>query len=463
MNITVEDIRHLDQAASYNFNALSSSTIKGISTDSRTVKPGELFFAIRGDKLDGHNYVTNALSAGAVCAVVDERADRRQYPEAPLVVVRNTTSALGGLANIYRRKFDIPVIAVAGSNGKTTTKEMITSVLGKKYSVLCTQGNLNNQIGVPQTIFRLKPNHEIAVIEIGTNHFGELKCLCNVLQPTCGLITNIGREHLEFFKNLKGVSRAEGELFRYLAQSGIGFVNVDDGYIVEQGKILKKKTSYGFTKPRCTIRGKYLGVDKNGWVKFEVSAKSKKKFAVQLSMPGKHAMQNALAAAAVGLSFGVSQKDIQHALKNFAPVGKRMERIDVGKVIILNDTYNANPDSVLSALETIQGMECKGKKIVVLADMLELGTASKKEHERIGKTIGSMGFEYLLTFGENARNIYEKADVKMKVHYDQKNILSEFAVELISDNDIILVKGSRGMKMEDVTTFLVERLGHKAG
>ena len=457
MTLAPDALLSIEYVRKRNLERLGRRTFSGVSTDSRTVKQGNLFVALRGENFDGNAFVKQAFAGGAICAIVDERADDEPFREKPHVIVRDTTRAFGELARFHRRKHSIPIIAVAGSNGKTTSKEMISSVLRTRYSVLSTRGNLNNQVGVPQTLFRLKPHHEIGVIEIGTNHAGEIESLCNILEPTHGIITNIGREHLEFFQDLDGVAKAEGELFDALGKSGTGFVNVDDPRIVAEAKRLKRKKSYGFSK-RPRVKGTFLALDDRGCAQFSVKEKGKQAFRVELTMPGKHAAQNALAAAAIGLSFGVSRQKIQGALKKFTAVGKRMEVVRAGGVTVLNDTYNANPDSVLSALETLASMRCSGRKIVILADMLELGTASQSEHEQIGRAIGRMGFEFLLTFGTMAKFINKFAEVNLKLHYDQKNVLSEYAAELASPGDLVLVKGSRGMRMEDVVLFLQERL-----
>jgi UDP-N-acetylmuramoyl-tripeptide--D-alanyl-D-alanine ligase len=434
-----------------------------VSIDSRTVSAGDLFIAIRGEKFDGHAFIGQAFDRGAACVIIDSRATiEKAYQSKPCIVVRDTVKALGELARIHRRKFRIPFLAIAGSNGKTTTKELVTAVLRRKYSVLSTKGNFNNHIGVPMTLFDVKKKHEIAVIEVGTNHFGEIATLCEVLEPTHGVITNIGREHLEFFKDIKGAAEAEGELFTALQTSGIGFVNVDDPHVLIQSRKMRKKITYGFSK-KPKVKGTYATIDDKGCTSFRVKAPSRRSFDVQLSTPGKHAAMNALAAAAIGVEFGVSPKHIRSALKKFRAVGKRMEIIRIGKITIVNDTYNSNPDSVLSALETIQGMKCSGKKILILADMLELGSASKQEHERIGEAIAAMKFEFLFTLGPESLYTKERAQsVKLNIHFDQKNVLSEYALELIASGDIVLVKGSHGMKMEDVVTFFQERLGKRA-
>ncbi len=457
MTLTFDDLLSLPGARGYNIEGMGQRTFKGVSTDSRTTKQGEIFFAIRGERLDGHEFVGRAFENGALIAVIHTPQSIDMFKTHPLLLVEDSTKALGKLAKNYRRKFDIPIIAVAGSNGKSTTKDMIAAVLGKKYNVLKTEGNLNNHIGVPHTLFRLQQKHDLAVIEIGTNHFGELSYLCEILEPTHGLITNVGREHLEFFGDVKGAAKAEGELYESLGRSGIGFINADDPWVVRKAKVVKRKVTYGFAKTNVHIRGRFLGINDRARAAFSAKVKGKREFNIQLSVPGKHAASCALGAAAVGIQFNVAQRKIQQALRGFTSASKRMETMSTGGITILNDTYNANPDSVLAALETMSAMRCRGKKIVVLADMLELGAHAREEHRGIGTRIGDSGAEYLLTCGHLAKFIHDESDIPLKFHYDEKNILSEYLSELVSPGDIVLVKGSRRMRMEDVVTFLVER------
>ena len=463
MKLTIDDVLSLEHIRGLNIEDLRRQKGIRVSTDSRTTQSGDVFFALRGEKFDGHQFLQQAFEKGASLAVVDTRADVRSIADRSLLVVPDTTKALGRLANIHRKKFSIPFIAIAGSNGKTTTKDMIATVLGKKYRVLKTEGNLNNHIGVPHTLFRLKPSHDLAVVEIGTNHFGELAYLCDVLQPTDGLITNIGREHLEFFRDLQGVAKEEGELFHSLRSAGTGYVNMDDPWIARAASKLRRKRTYGFSLYGADVRGAFRGLDGKGRATFSVKMRRKKEFTVHLAVPGKHAAANALAAAAVGLSFGVRVRSVQQALEQFIPSDKRMKIISAGGMRIIDDTYNANPDSMRVALETLQAMNCRGKKIAVLADMLELGGRSEEEHRRIGAMVSNVA-DYLLTYGSLAKVIYQEARVSSKFHYEEKNVLSEYLSEIVSSGDIILVKGSRAMKMEDVVTFLYERLKkHRSG
>ncbi len=248
--ITASDLKKLTGVELVNQDLLKRRAISGVSTDSRAVKKNDLFFALKGEKFDAHDFIDSVLKSEAVAIVVHRKwalKNDKYFRTFPclFVIVDDTTVAFGELARIYRRKFDIPVIAIGGSNGKTTTKEMVNAILRTKYDVLSTEGNLNNHIGVPQTLFRLASNHDAAVIEIGTNHFGELKYLCEIAEPTHGLITNIGKEHLEFFGNEDGVAKEELELFNYVnSHRGIAFVNCDDRYLETGSKTLKKKFRY---------------------------------------------------------------------------------------------------------------------------------------------------------------------------------------------------------------------------
>lgn len=463
MRMTVKDLLAIEHLQVHGTETLKGVTIHGVSTDSRTVRQGELFFAIRGQNFDGHDFISAAAAKGIACAVVDRRFDYSST-ELPLVIVEDTVKALGQLACHYRRRFDIPVVAITGSSGKTTTKEMVKSILKDRYSVLGTEGNLNNHIGVPMTVFRLNRGHDLAVIEIGMNHEGEIANLCAIAEPTHGAITNVGKAHLGFFGSLERIAHAKGELFDWLAmdRSRVGFVNADDRHVVAESKKLKQKRTYGLSTTRAQVRGKLLDVDRNGCPRFSIARSgSKHPLIVQSRVAGHGNISNALAAAAIGFEFGVSGRDIKTALESFQPMKNRMQTTVVAGVTILNDTYNANPESVASTLEALQTMKCPGKKIVILGDMLELGEYAQEEHERIAALINRLGFGCVLTYGAMAACIAAKLRCDVNLHYDQKNILSEYAAELVAPGDIVLVKGSRGMKMEDVVVFLLERLRRK--
>jgi UDP-N-acetylmuramoyl-tripeptide--D-alanyl-D-alanine ligase len=397
MKLNPEELTNISHIEFRNVEKLRGKEILGVSTDSRTAKSGEIFFALRGENFNGHKFLTAAFANDVVAAVVEENADVSAVATMPLLVVKNATHALGELARYYRRKFSMPVLAIGGSNGKTTTKEMIAKVLATKYRVLSTEGNLNNHIGVPQTLFRLEKKHQIAVVEIGTNHPGEIKYLCDIIEPTHGLITNIGREHLEFFKTMAGVAREESALFDMLGKQkgSITFVNLDDKYLAAKSKKHKTKVTYSFKTKRASVFGTIVGANAIGCATLKFSAKSSKRpVAVALTVPGQHSAAIALSAAAVGLAFQVPALKIKSALEKFQSASKRMEVIDIGGVTVFNDTYNANPDSMIAALATLASVNISGKRIAVLADMKELGEASVDEHIRVGKEVSKLALDY---------------------------------------------------------------------
>jgi UDP-N-acetylmuramoyl-tripeptide--D-alanyl-D-alanine ligase len=440
---------------------LKGRTFTGVSTDSRTVARGNLFVALRGENFDGHHFVRDALAKGALGAVVEATWAATDTTQGGFLIVEDSTKALGELAHRYRKAFRIPVVAIAGSNGKTTTKDMIAAVLRMKYPVHATEGNLNNHVGVPHTLLRLEKKHKVAVIEIGTNHPGEIGMLCTILEPTHGLITTIGREHLEFFGTVEGVAQEEGMLFAALAatKKGSGFVNLGDPRVKALARALKRSVGYGLSVRGADVRGKVLGCDETGCATLQFQGgRMKQPARVKLAIPGEHNALNALAAAAVGLSFHVPVARIRQALEAFRPTSKRMEVKNVHGVIILNDAYNANPDSMLAALRTLAAAKVSGKRIAVLGDMRELGEAAVAEHEAVGNEAVRLGIDYVLTYGELAKRIHEVVGGRFAVHYDQKNMLAEYLVELVAPGDAVLIKASRSMKLEDVATFLEERL-----
>ena len=451
--------------------------VAGVSTDTRSLKKGELFLAIRGENFDGHDFIAQAAEKGAAAAVVSTawyRMNREREHPLPLVVTGDTLEAYGAIAADHRSRFDIPVIAVAGSAGKTTTKDMITAVLSKKYTVLSTQGNLNNRIGVPSMLLRLAPEHQVAVIEIGTNMPGEIAALCRAVRPTHGVITNIGREHLELLGSVEGVAEEEGALFNRLAEhGGTAFVNADDPMLAGMAEGLPKKILYGTAK-RADYRMKVGRLNEEAAPVLEITnnrRKGENPFPVQLNTPGKHTAHNALAAAAVGLALGVPKSKVVAALQEYRPKsGPRggyarlaLVRLpDGGR--ILNDTYNANPDSMLVALKTLEGIRIgrKGIRIAVLGDMAELGNHAAPEHEEIGRIIAATRkIDVVMFFGRYMRRAYEAiagADGQAGVtsfFFRKKEKLLRVLLHLRGPEDVVLVKGSRSMAMEEIVNGLI--------
>ncbi len=459
MRLSPKDILRLPHQEERLFASLKGRSFSGVCSDSRSVAPGNLFVALRGERYDGHEFVDGAYEHGALAAIVDQSGAAAIRSTIPLLIVDDTTVTLGALAQAYRLKFTIPVLGIAGSNGKTTTKEMITAVLETKYKVVSTPGNLNNHIGVPQTLFKIERRHHVAVIEMGTNHPGELALLCSIALPTMGLITNIGREHLEFFGSVDGVEEEESTLFRHLPQAkATAFVNHDDARVLRRVPRGVRTVTYGM-KRGANIRGRIVDHAASNCAVLEISGGTiRKPLRIALGVPGDHHAQNALAAAAVGVTFHVPATKIKSALEAFQPAGKRMEVVKLGGVTILNDTYNANPDSMLAALRTLAASRSSGKCIAVLGDMRELGERSGEEHTAIGLEARRLGIEYLLTIGEQARKIHNAFGPEGSFHYEQKSALAEYLVELVSEGDIVLVKASRGVRLEDVVTFLASQL-----
>ncbi len=427
-----------------------------VSIDSRTVAAGELYFALKGETHDGHAFVEQALEKGAAAAVVEAtflQENAARLAGKPLVEVTDTLIALQLFARLNRRQHGARVLGLTGTNGKTTTKEMIASVLSQAGSVCKTEGNYNNHIGVPLTLFSLDESHEFAVIEMGTNHFGEIAALCRIAEPDAGLITNIGRGHVEHLQDIHGVARAKMELYDYLKGNGRIFANLDDRMISTYARDYRYSVTYGFDA-RAQITGKRLPIDDSGCAGLEVQGVS-----IRLALPGAHNLSNALAAAAVGLDAGLSMQQVKTGLEAVKSPAHRMEVLRRKGVTILNDCYNANPESTLAAMRTLQDMPCSGRKWLVLGDMLELGEAAESAHAEMGHAAPHYGIDALVGYGPLAQNTVAAAEAEtgiIAVHIDDKARLRQHLNDEVQKNDIILIKGSRGMKMEDLLSGLLQ-------
>lgn len=453
--ISIKSILQLD-CKTVNFEKVTIKNFFGVSIDSRKISKGTLFFAIKGENTDGHNFVANAFKKGATAAVVSDSwysKNKDNFKKNVFVVVKDTSKSLGELANIHLSRFKIPVVFVGGSNGKTSTKDLIAEVLSRGYRVLKNEGNLNNHLGLPLTVLELDSFHNMCVLEAGSNHFGEIKYLCEIGRPGFGIVTNIGREHLEFFKNISGVAKEEFSLFDYLiANDKTCFVNLDDEHIrkyFEKNKKMKSFTySYGF---KSDVKAKFLKYTDNFEPIIEIEY-NKNKIVSKVNTFGKHSVYNALAAASIGLYFGISLSEIKKALEDFTPKSsKRMEVLKFKKLVVINDSYNSNPDSVKLGLETLKEYKTKNSIHLVIADMLELGNSSKKEHNGIGKLIKEMKFDNLYTFGKESVNIFEGAKgIKNNFYFEDKSGLSELLLQTVKAGDVVYFKGSRGMKLEEV-------------
>lgn len=432
--------------------------IAGVSIDTRKIRPNEIYFAIRGETLDGHDFVQEAFRKKAAAAVVERAWWKGQSLDSTgsrvLFLVDDAVTALQEAANDYRKRFSVSVIGLTGTNGKTTTKEMMAAVLSQIGAVCKTEGNLNNHIGLPLTLFTLKRHHQAAVVEMGANHFGEIARLCEVAEPQFGLITNVGRGHLEFLGDLQGVARAKMELFEYLQRDGTAFINLDDPLIVKNAPKIRNKITYGF-KEEAKITAQRLPPDASGCPRMRIQGQL-----INLNVLGDHNLSNALAAAAVGLEFGVTLAAIKTAIEHVKLPAKRMETIKRGDVLIFNDSYNANPDSTLSALRIFKRTPCQGKRIFVFGDMLELGKAAEPEHAKIGAALGEYDVDLFFAYGplseyavNAARSSHQQIASK---HFQNKTELVAELKGCINDGDLLLIKGSRGMKMEEILDDLLK-------
>jgi len=416
-----------------------------VFTDSRTVLPGGIFFALKGQNFNGNEFAADTLKKGSAYAIVDEP---KYCTDERCILVEDVLKTLQQLANHHRKKYTIPVIAITGTNGKTTTKELLTSVLSKKYQTLSTTGNLNNHIGVPLTLLKLKPETQIAVIEMGANHPGEIDFLCRIAEPTHGIITNIGKAHLEGFGGFEGVIRTKTELYRFLkSRKGLSFVNESNSILSEQSAGLKKIT-YGFG-PACDVRGE--NVDADPFTRLDICFEQEQ-FTVVSRLFGKYNAENILAAACMGQYFRVELPEIKEALESYQPVNNRSQVIQAASNILILDMYNANPSSMELALKDFSGTN-PANKVVILGDMLELGDESDKEHRLILDLLGNLDFKQVYLVGP----VFTRLNTKREWLCFQDSQLAGMWLEHHKIKDsTIMIKGSRGIRLEKVVEALTD-------
>ena len=429
-----------------------ASRVRRVTTNSRDVKRGDLFIAIVGKKHDAHDFIPDVIKSGAVALVVSRNISG--VPASVSVVkVPDTTWALGDIARFHRLRFNIPVIAITGSAGKTTTKEMIAAVLKIKYQVLKNIGTENNQFGVPLTILKLKPSDEVAVLEVGTNTPGDIPWLASIVQPTVTVMTNIGESHLELLKTPADVFKEKFALVKALRPQGVAILNQDDRFLTQvPSKIKHKAYTFGI-RQRSGFRANNVSVSGNK-IHFKVAG------AGAFVLPGTATanVYNALAAICCGRLFKVGYPDIKNVLRKFSFKTGRQAYVKAGKILVIDDTYNANPVSFRSALEAIGQQECRGRRILICADMLELGVQSEKYHREIGGCAVSAGINRIFSYGKFSKYIGLSAkgrDPRIAVfHTDKPEEIEAKIKNDIVAGDIVLVKGSRGMRTERFVEFI---------
>ncbi len=464
MSITIEEV--LRATGGRLLQGEERAFFQGISTDSRMIGEGELFIALKGPRFDGHHFALKALEkkAGGVVIEEDKTGDIRWngYRPKTVIVVKDTLRALGDLARERRRRYRIPVVALTGSNGKTTTKEMISACLETTFPILKTRENLNNLIGLPLTLLNLTEKERVVILEMGMNVPGEIRRLTEIAEPDVGLITNIQIVHLEGVGSLERVREEKGELFRRMRRDGTILVNQNDPHVIDlASEFSGQKITFGVEKS-ADVMAKEIRLRGAEGTSFKLILEGEE-IEVNLPLLGRHFVPNALSAIAVASLFGIEVKKAKEALERFRPFPMRMEIIHLeGGKTLINDAYNANPRSMELALETLAEIKGKGRAIAVLGDMLELGDFTEEAHRQIGEKVEELSIDLLLTMGEKAPLVVESAvrhgfEPKrtrvMESHSEAISILKEVAQE----GDWILIKGSRRMAMEKIVEGLTER------
>ncbi len=434
--------------------------ITGVSIDSRTLAIGEAFFAIRGHQRDGHDFLRDAASRGASCLVVHSLPD--ELPSSvPIILVEDTTRALGRLAAWHRARFTVPVAAVTGSNGKTTTKEMMAAVLEVFGPVLKPEASFNNQWGLPLTLLRLGPEHRAVALEIGANTPGEIAALAEISRPTVGVVTVVGTAHTEFFGSLDGVATEKSALVRAIPREGAVVLNADDARVAAMSAVSRARVLYFGSGPRADVHAVGPIEETIEGVRFTLAAGGAHR-SVRLHFAGSHNVTNALAAAGVGHALGLAIDEIVRGLGATRPVRGRCVWRRAGQVRILDDTYNANPASVRAALLTLKAARDASRRIVVLGDMLELGEISQAAHREAGRLAAESGAAEFIGLGPRALAAVEAAREAGLVESHHAPTFEDTVALLLkrlAPGDAVLVKGSRGMRMERVVDALMARLG----
>jgi UDP-N-acetylmuramoyl-tripeptide--D-alanyl-D-alanine ligase len=420
----------------------------GYSIDSRTIRPGELFFAVKGEKMDGHDFVRQALEKGAVAAVVAASKLDGFSSQAGLIVVEDTLSALQTLAKAVRRLWGKPLVAVTGSTGKTTTKEAIAHVLSSRFRVLKSEGNFNNHFGLPLMLLKLEPEHDAAVVELGMSHAGEITALAQIAQPETGVVTNVAPVHLQFFSSVAEIARAKYELIESLPAKGTAVLNSDDEYVSQFGRDFEGRViTYGFAST-ATVRAENLKSLGEKGSSFDIVVGDRRQPAT-LPLVGSHNVHNALAATAVALERGLTLNEIVSSLASLAPADKRGQVVRIGNITVINDCYNSNPKALAAMVDALAAMPAR-RRIVVAGEMLELGPQGEAMHRESGKHVAAKGIDILIGVRGLASQMVEAAK--------QAGIGAEFVATpeeagtwlatQTREGDVVLLKASRGVKLE---------------
>ena len=452
--LTIEDI--LKATGGELLCGSEDTVICDITTDSRKASQGMLFVPIVGEKFDAHNFIASSLEAGAAAAITHKDIDAVQGKS--IVKVKDTFTALADIARYYKAKYNLPTVAVTGSVGKTTTKDMLHSVLSQKYNTLKTEGNFNNEIGLPLTVFRLQAEHEAAVLEMGMSHFGEIEKLSSVANPDVAVITNIGMSHIENLGSQEGIFKAKTECLKYFDEHNVLIVNGDDKFLsTTKGKGNYKVVYYGITNPQNDVYAKDI-VNLGARGTEFIAVADGEEYKVKVNVAGEHNVYNALAAICVGREFGVSKEGILKGIEGFELTAMRMSVEDINGITVVNDCYNASPDSMRAALKVLASFEDK-RKIAILGDMLEMGNFAPDAHKGVGEAAFQCA-DIVITAGENAHYISQKASemgTKEVYSFNTTEEAKEFVKGFVKCGDAVLIKASRGMHFEEIYNTIVEK------
>jgi len=466
LSISLNELLKVTGGKLWNEAKGNQTVAKGVSIDSRTIKEGNLFVAIPGEKFDGHQFVLEAAKKGASLVIMSKEkinpVEKKELNEIFVVLVEDTKKALREIAAWHRNKFELPTVAVTGTNGKTTTKEMIAKVLSSKFKVLKSMKSYNNLVGVPLTLFELDRDIHALVLELGMSSPGEIGILTQTAKPNIGVITNIGPAHLESMESLEKIAQAKFELLEHMPLPHTAVLNADDEFLAKRIKALKEKTiSFGIEN-KADFKANELNIRDEGYMGFRVNGK----LDINLKLLGEHNVYNALAAFAVGSLLGVDEFKIKESLQRYTPSELRMELVEIGNVKVINDSYNANPVSMEKAIKTLKQMKSPGRKIALLGDMLELGEKAFDYHLKLGKSVAESEIDLLLTVGKFSLAIgqgakeYGMSPEKIWA-FDNNEKASAYLFENLKAGDVVLIKGSRKMKLEEVVLSLKSWFGRQ--
>ena len=421
---------------------------QGYSIDSRTIRAGELFFAVKGERFDGHDFVSAALEKGAAAAVIRKDQWHRYSWTTRVLMVEDTLAALQMLATAVRKVWGKPLVGVTGSMGKTTTKEALAHVLGTRFRVLKSEGNFNNHFGLPLMLLKLEPEHDVAVIEMGMSHAGEIRALAKIAQPEIGVVTNVAPVHLEFFDSLAGIARAKYELIESLPAGGTAVLNADDDYVSQFGRDFKGKVILYGTRATAEVRAENIENRGAEGSEFDVIAAGKRQHA-RLPLVGEHNILNALPAVAVGLVRGLTLSEAAGALATLAPADKRGQVLQLGNITVINDCYNCNPNALNAMVDALASVAAK-RRIVVAGAMLELGPTAEELHRQAGRHVARKKIDFLLGVRGAAQAMVEAArEAGMQAKFvETPEEAGEWLARETRDGDVVLLKASRGVKLE---------------